>query len=104
MVPESIRNKTARVVGDGVCSLPPAEDFSRHIRTIGYRYDKENVNELKCKSCEQHLDSDQSGRPVSLSSLSRQWSRKQKRLNPYTGYEIVGKILKKRNSSEPLDL
>ena len=46
MVPESIRNKTVCVIGLGYVGLPLAEDFSRHIRTIGYRRDQQKVDEL----------------------------------------------------------
>jgi UDPglucose 6-dehydrogenase/UDP-N-acetyl-D-galactosamine dehydrogenase len=46
MVYESIKNKTVCVVGLGYVGLPLAEEFSRHIRTIGFRRDQEKVDEL----------------------------------------------------------
>ena len=41
-----ILTKTVCVVGLGYVGLPLAEDFSRHIRTIGYRRDQNKVDEL----------------------------------------------------------
>jgi len=38
--------KTVCIVGLGYVGLPLAEDFSRHIRTIGYRRDQQKVDEL----------------------------------------------------------
>ena len=46
MVQRSIKNKTVCVVGLGYVGLPLAQDFSRHIRTIGFRRDKKKVDEL----------------------------------------------------------
>jgi UDPglucose 6-dehydrogenase/UDP-N-acetyl-D-galactosamine dehydrogenase len=46
MVPESVNGKTVCVVGLGYVGLPLAQDFSRHIRTIGYRRDQKRVDEL----------------------------------------------------------
>jgi len=44
--PKKILNKTVCVVGLGYVGLPLAEDFSCHIRTIGYRRDQKKVDEL----------------------------------------------------------
>jgi UDP-N-acetyl-D-galactosamine dehydrogenase len=41
-----ISDKTVCVIGLGYVGLPLAEDFSRHIRTIGYRRDQKRVDEL----------------------------------------------------------
>ena len=46
MVPKKLQNKTVCVVGLGYVGLPLAQDFSVHIRTIGYRRDKKKVDEL----------------------------------------------------------
>jgi UDP-N-acetyl-D-galactosamine dehydrogenase len=46
MVPEAIKNKTVCVVGLGYVGLPLAEDFSRFIRTIGYRRKKSGVDKI----------------------------------------------------------
>jgi UDP-N-acetyl-D-galactosamine dehydrogenase len=43
---KTILNKTVCVVGLGYVGLPLAEDFSHHIRTIGYRRDQNKVDEL----------------------------------------------------------
>jgi UDP-N-acetyl-D-glucosamine/UDP-N-acetyl-D-galactosamine dehydrogenase len=43
---KKILNKTVCVVGLGYVGLPLAEDFSHHIRTIGYRRDQNKVEEL----------------------------------------------------------
>ena len=43
---KKIFNKTVCIVGLGYVGLPLAEDFSRHIRTIGYRRDQNKVDEL----------------------------------------------------------
>jgi UDP-N-acetyl-D-galactosamine dehydrogenase len=43
---EKILHKTVCVVGLGYVGLPLAEDFSCHIRTIGYRRDQTKVDEL----------------------------------------------------------
>jgi len=43
---KKILKKTVCVVGLGYVGLPLAEDFSRYIRTIGYRRDQNKVNEL----------------------------------------------------------
>ncbi len=42
----AILDKTVCIVGLGYVGLPLAEDFSQHIRTIGYRRDKKKVDEL----------------------------------------------------------
>jgi UDPglucose 6-dehydrogenase/UDP-N-acetyl-D-galactosamine dehydrogenase len=41
-----ILNKTVCVIGLGYVGLPLAEDFSRHLLTIGYRRDQKKVDEL----------------------------------------------------------
>lgn len=46
MVQKTIKNKTVCVVGLGYVGLPLAEEFSRHLRTIGFRRDQEKVDEL----------------------------------------------------------
>ncbi len=46
MESKKILNKTVCVVGLGYVGLPLAEDFSRHLRTIGYRRDQKKVDEL----------------------------------------------------------
>ena len=46
MVPEAIKNKTVCVVGLGYVGLPLAEDFSRFIRTIGFRRNQSNVDKI----------------------------------------------------------
>lgn len=46
MKSKKILNKTICVVGLEYVGLPLAEDFSRHIRTIGYRGDQNTVDEL----------------------------------------------------------
>ena len=46
MVQKPIKSKTVCVVGLGYVGLPLAQDFSRHIRTIGFRRDKKKVDEL----------------------------------------------------------
>ena len=46
MVHETIKNKTVCVVGLGYVGLPLAQEFSRHIRTIGFRRDQKKVDEL----------------------------------------------------------
>jgi UDPglucose 6-dehydrogenase/UDP-N-acetyl-D-galactosamine dehydrogenase len=46
MVSKKLLNKTICVVGLGYVGLPLAEDFSKHIRTIGYRRDQKKVDEL----------------------------------------------------------
>jgi UDP-N-acetyl-D-glucosamine/UDP-N-acetyl-D-galactosamine dehydrogenase len=43
---KKILNKTVCIVGLGYVGLPLAEDFSHHIRTIGYRRDQNKVDEL----------------------------------------------------------
>jgi UDP-N-acetyl-D-mannosaminuronate dehydrogenase len=43
---EKILHKTVCVAGLGYVGLPLAEDFSCHIRTIGYRRDQKKVDEL----------------------------------------------------------
>ena len=42
----TITTKTVCIVGLGYIGLPLAQDFSGHIRTIGYRRDKKKVDEL----------------------------------------------------------
>jgi UDP-N-acetyl-D-galactosamine dehydrogenase len=49
VVSKKILNKTVCVVGLGYVGLPLAEDFSSHIRTIGYRRDQHKVDELNKK-------------------------------------------------------
>lgn len=46
MESKKILNKTVCVIGLGYVGLPLAEDFSRHLRTIGYRRDQNKVDEL----------------------------------------------------------
>ena len=46
MESKKILNKTVCIVGLGYVGLPLAEDFSHHIRTIGYRRDQNKVDEL----------------------------------------------------------
>lgn len=46
MESKKILNKTVCVIGLGYVGLPLAEDFSRHLRTIGYRRDQKKVDEL----------------------------------------------------------
>ena len=46
MVLKKLLNKTICVVGLGYVGLPLAEDFSKHIRTIGYRRDQKKVDAL----------------------------------------------------------
>jgi UDPglucose 6-dehydrogenase/UDP-N-acetyl-D-galactosamine dehydrogenase len=43
---KKILNKTVCIIGLGYVGLPLAEDFSRHLRTIGYRRDQNKVDEL----------------------------------------------------------
>ncbi len=43
---KAILDKTVCIVGLGYVGLPLAEDFSQHIRTIGYRRDQKKVDEL----------------------------------------------------------
>jgi UDPglucose 6-dehydrogenase/UDP-N-acetyl-D-galactosamine dehydrogenase len=43
---KKILNKTVCIIGLGYVGLPLAEDFSCHIRTIGYRRDQKKVDEL----------------------------------------------------------
>jgi UDP-N-acetyl-D-glucosamine/UDP-N-acetyl-D-galactosamine dehydrogenase len=47
LLPATLRGKTVCVVGLGYVGLPLAEAFSRHIRTIGFRRDKEKIRELE---------------------------------------------------------
>ena len=49
MASRTILNKTVCVIGLGYVGLPLAEDFSQHIRTIGYRRDRKSVDELNKK-------------------------------------------------------
>lgn len=46
MVSKIPLSKTVCIIGLGYVGLPLAEDFSRHIRTIGYRRDQQKVDEL----------------------------------------------------------
>ena len=46
MALKKLINKTVCVVGLGYVGLPLAQDFSQHIRTIGYRRDKTKVDDL----------------------------------------------------------
>ena len=46
MVQKKITDKTVCIVGLGYVGQPLAEDFSRHIRTIGFRRDQKKVDEL----------------------------------------------------------
>ncbi|HJX56463.1 MAG TPA: nucleotide sugar dehydrogenase [Methanoregula sp.] len=46
MESKKILSKTVCVIGLGYVGLPLAEDFSRHLRTIGYRRDQKKVDEL----------------------------------------------------------
>ena len=46
MESKKILNETVCIVGLGYVGLPLAEDFSHHIRTIGYRRDQKKVDEL----------------------------------------------------------
>jgi UDPglucose 6-dehydrogenase/UDP-N-acetyl-D-galactosamine dehydrogenase len=46
VAPRKSLNKTVCVIGLGYVGLPLAEDFSKHIRTIGYRRDQKKVDEL----------------------------------------------------------
>jgi UDPglucose 6-dehydrogenase/UDP-N-acetyl-D-galactosamine dehydrogenase len=43
---QKLLNKTVCIVGLGYVGLPLAQDFSGHIRTIGYRRDQKKVDEL----------------------------------------------------------
>jgi len=43
---KKILSKTVCIIGLGYVGLPLAEDFSRHLRTIGYRRDLKKVDEL----------------------------------------------------------
>jgi len=49
MASKKLSNKTVCVYGLGYVGLPLAEDFSNHIRTIGYRRDQTKVDELNAK-------------------------------------------------------
>jgi UDPglucose 6-dehydrogenase/UDP-N-acetyl-D-galactosamine dehydrogenase len=46
MASHNVTDKTVCVVGLGYVGLPLAEDFSRHLRTIGFRRDQKKVDEL----------------------------------------------------------
>ena len=46
MVSKNLSQKTVCIVGLGYVGLPLAEDFSHHIRTIGFRRDQRKVDEL----------------------------------------------------------
>ncbi|MCK9593146.1 MAG: NAD(P)-binding domain-containing protein [Methanoregula sp.] len=46
MVSKKLLNKTVCIIGLGYVGLPLADDFSQHIRTIGYRRDQKKVDEL----------------------------------------------------------
>jgi len=43
---KKLQDKTVCIVGLGYVGLPLAQDFSEHIRTIGYRRDQKKVDEL----------------------------------------------------------
>ena len=49
MVYEPVKNKTVCVVGLGYVGLPLAQDFSRYIKTIGFRRDQKKVDELNSR-------------------------------------------------------
>jgi len=49
MASKTLLNKTVCIVGLGYVGLPLAQDFSEHIRTIGYRRDQKKVDELNKK-------------------------------------------------------
>ena len=49
MASKKILNKTVCVYGLGYVGLPLAEDFSEHIRTIGYRRNQREVDKLNAK-------------------------------------------------------
>lgn len=49
MVSKKLLNKTVCVYGLGYVGLPLAEDFSQHIRTIGYRRNQKEVDKLNAK-------------------------------------------------------
>lgn len=49
MVQKKIMDKTVCVVGLGYVGLPLAEDFSHHLRTIGFRRDRKQVDALNRK-------------------------------------------------------
>lgn len=49
MVQKTIMDKTVCVVGLGYVGLPLAEDFSHHLRTIGFRRDRKQVDALNRK-------------------------------------------------------
>ena len=46
MASKKLLNTTVCVFGPGYVGLPLAQDFSAHIRTIGYRRDQKKVDEL----------------------------------------------------------
>ena len=46
MVQKSLKEKTVCIIGLGYVGLPLAEDFSRHIRTIGFRRNQKSVDEI----------------------------------------------------------
>ena len=49
MVYGPVKNKTVCVVGLGYVGLPLAQDFSRYIKTIGFRRDQKKVDELNSR-------------------------------------------------------
>jgi UDPglucose 6-dehydrogenase/UDP-N-acetyl-D-galactosamine dehydrogenase len=46
MVQKSLKEKTVCIIGLGYVGLPLAENFSRHIRTIGFRRNQKSVDEI----------------------------------------------------------
>ena len=48
MASQKLGDKTVCVVGLGYVGLPLTLDFSKHLRTIGYRRNQKAVDELKC--------------------------------------------------------
>jgi UDP-N-acetyl-D-galactosamine dehydrogenase len=46
MISKKPGEKTVCIIGLGYVGLPLADDFSKHIRTIGYRRDQKKVDEL----------------------------------------------------------
>ncbi len=59
MTSKNLLNKTVCVVGLGYVGLPLAQDFSEHIRTIGYRRTKkklDDLNKIPCNKIEATAD------------------------------------------------
>ena len=46
MVSKKLKDKTICIIGLGYVGLPLANDFSKHIRTIGYRRDQKKVDDV----------------------------------------------------------